>query len=92
MANEKIKYDAEANKLSFGSNGFNNIENGTIISADDRFSILEAEQDTVFSFENETEKGITSSLSYTLKEGRFLYGYFKNIVVASGKLVVYYGN
>tara|TARA_R110000772_G_scaffold188838_2_gene299923 strand:- start:1303 stop:1581 length:279 start_codon:yes stop_codon:yes gene_type:complete len=92
MANEKIKYDAEANKLSFGSNGFNNIQNGTIISADDRFSILEAEDDTVFSFENESEKGITISAAYTLRDGRFLYGYFKNIVVTSGKLIAYYGN
>lgn len=90
MKKNKIKYDEVTNEQSFGAYGFIDIVNGTTTLADDRFAVLQAEADTTFSFENEAENGTLSASNYVLEKGTSRYGYFKNIVVTSGKLVGYY--
>lgn len=89
MANT-TEYDFAADRLAFGANGFIEIENGTSLSAEDRFAVLEADVETIFSFDNDVNNGILTSASYILKEGAVRYGNFHNIVVASGKLIAYY--
>jgi len=88
--NNLVKNNQTHNQQSFGAYGFNELVNGTSTASTDRFAVLQAEGDTVFSFENESDKGLLSSASYTLKDGKTRYGFFKNIIVSSGKLVVYY--
>ena len=91
----KIFFQDEFRKISFGANGVNEIDsNGATatINADDRFAVLIAKGDTVFAFENDADKGIKSSSAFTLDDGDVIYGYFHDLVVASGKLRVYYGN
>lgn len=92
MSNQ-VGFEEVANKRSFGAYGFNEITSAgatVAIASGDRFAVLEAEGDTVFSFVNEADNGIVSSAAYTLKDTKVLYGYFHTIVVASGKLKVYY--
>jgi len=90
MKENRIKYKEVHNEQSFGAYGFIDIVNGTTTLADDRFAVIQAEEDTTFSFENEVENGTTSGSNYVLLEGSSRYGYFKNVVVTSGKLVAYY--
>lgn len=86
-------YNDTANKQAFGANGFNEITSAgatVAVSVDNRFATIIATTDAVFNFENEVENGIKTATGYSLLEGNSLYGYFKNIVVTSGKIVVYY--
>jgi hypothetical protein len=95
MSKSKIFFQDEFRKASFGANGVNEIDNGgatVTINAEDRFFALIAKGDTVFAFENDADKGIKSSSAFTLDDGDVFYGYFHSLVVASGKLRVYYGN
>jgi len=85
-----IKYNQNFNQTAFGNFGFNELSNGSSVDPADRFAVLQAKEDTVFAFENEVDNGITSSGSFTLAGGDVLYGFFKNIIVASGELRVYY--
>ncbi|TXD47336.1 hypothetical protein [Polaribacter sp. IC073] len=85
-----ISFDSISNQTAFGGYGFNEIVNGDVVVPTDRYVYLEAEEDTVFSFDNECELGIRSKTSYQLLEGKARLGLFKNIVVASGKLLVYH--
>ena len=90
-----VGYEKVANEQAQGYYGFNEINStgGLIpILASDRYMYLEAEGDTVFSFDNETAFGVgsVSTATVTLLDGKFRFGYFKNIVVTSGKLVAYY--
>jgi len=91
----KKGYNQTANEQAFGANGFNEITSAgasVAIEADDRFAILIASEDAVFNFSNEVDKGVKTATNFSLADGRSLYGYFKNIVVTSGKLLVYYAS
>ena len=85
-----IKYTQNFNQTSFGNFGFNELVSGDSVNAADRFAILQAKEDTVFAFENEVDNGIKEASSFEMESGDVIYGFFKNIVVASGKLRVYH--
>jgi hypothetical protein len=85
-----IKYNSNANQTAFGQFGFNELVSGVAAVATDRFAVLQAKGDTVFAFDNEVDNGLTTSAAFTMSDGDVLYGFFKNVVVASGRLRVYY--
>ena len=90
MVKNNAKTIEESNDLAYGFKGFIDIVPETVLSGNDRFHFIEAEEDTDFSFKNDAEKGTTSSDAYPLKETKYRMGNFKNIVVTSGHLVAYY--
>ena len=76
---------------AMGGYGFEElISSSGVTSTTDRFAIIQAKGDTVFSFVNDVPKGIQSNASFTMIDGDVLYGYFHSIDVASGKLRVYF--
>lgn len=85
-----IKHNQNFNQTAFGNFGFNDLVNGTTTDAADRFAVLQAKGETTFAFDNEVDNGITTSAAFVMDDGEVLYGFFKNLVVASGKLRVYY--
>jgi hypothetical protein len=87
---DRIGFNVPVNKTAFGGYGFNELVNGDSIVITDRFAFIQAKGDTVFAFDNDVDLGITTDAAYTLLDGEFLYGYFHNISVASGKLLAYY--
>lgn len=92
---DKKGYNETVNKQSFGANGFNEITSAgavVAVASSDRFAVIVASLDSVFSFNNEVSEGIKVSAGYSLSGGSSLYGYFKDIVVTTGKVVVYYAS
>lgn len=89
----KDTFNLPVDKTAFGGYGVNEItSSGAVvtIASTDRFAVIEAIGDTTFAFSNEVDNGILASSSLVLKDGNSMYGYFHNLVVASGKLRVYY--
>ena len=94
MSNTLVKNNQTANEQAFGVYGFNEITSSgatVTIASTDRFVMLIAKGETVCAFTNEAENGILSSASFPLEDGEQLYGFYKGLSVASGKLKVYYG-
>ncbi len=93
MEHKNYFYNANSNSASFGQFGLR-VLNGSSI-ADEKFVIIEADVDSVFSCDilpNESgEIGDTKFTNFTLEKGRMKYGRFTNIVVTSGQVTAYKG-
>ena len=88
---DRIGFNTPSTLTSMGGYGFEElISSSGVTSTTDRFAIIQAKGDTVFSFVNDVPKGIQSNASFTMIDGDVLYGYFNSINVASGKLRVYF--
>jgi hypothetical protein len=86
-------FNLPADKTAFGGYGINEItSSGAVvtISSVDRFATIEAIGDTTFAFTNDADKGMLTAAAQVLKDGKFMFGNFHSLVVASGKLRVYY--
>lgn len=84
-------FNTPSTKTAMGGYGFDELiatSSGT--GNIDRIAIIQAKSDSVISFVNDVEKGILSESSYTLLDGDVIYGFFHSIIVASGKIRIYY--
>jgi len=87
-------YNANTNQASLGQFGLRVLTDSS--ETGETFAIIEADIDSVISCDmlpNEStgEIGDAELSSFTLKEGRFKYGRFTNIVVTSGQITAYKG-
>lgn len=90
MADTNLKSSENYQKAVVGQNGYKDLSNARAADATELFVALEAYNgDAVFSATNNCGKGDSPS-SLTLKDGRFIYGRFDDVVVASGNVRAYY--
>tara|TARA_R110000851_G_scaffold329764_1_gene501969 strand:- start:128 stop:415 length:288 start_codon:yes stop_codon:yes gene_type:complete len=93
MSRNSVEQDSVKNKNSFGIYGINRITSAgalIAITSDDRFSVIEAVEDSVIDFTNDVAKGVLSGSSWAIPKGGRIYGYFHGISVTSGAVVAYY--
>ena len=90
MADTNLKSSENFQNAVLGQNGYKDLSNARAAGATELFCALEAYNgDAVISATNNCGKGDNPS-SRTLKDGRFIYGRFDEVVVTSGNIRAYY--
>lgn len=88
MADTNLKSTENYQKAVVGQNGYKDLTGAA--GASEMFCALEAPNgDATFSATNNCGKGDSPS-SLVLKDGRFIYGRFDEVVVTSGTIRAYY--
>ena len=82
---EKFFFNSEANKASFGLNGFEKLTAGQSYSGN--FLVVEAWEDSDITFDSNAEKG-DANFNDKLEKGRYFYGNLSNINVTTGKVYI----
>ena len=91
MADNDLKSSENYQKATMGQNGFKDLDLSNPSAAGELFAALEAvDGDVTFSATNNVSLGETALSSKVLKDGRFIYGRFSGITVASGTLRAYF--
>ena len=91
MADTDLKSSENYQKATVGQNGFKDLTSSGGSAAGELFCALEAaDGDAVFSATNDVPLGEKTLTSKTIKDGRFIYGRFTSITVASGTVRAYF--
>jgi hypothetical protein len=96
MAKHKnLQYQNNFNEISMGQNGLRVLASGSTSIQGEVFAVIEADIDSVITCtmlsSDDREIGDSNLTDFTLKEGRYKYGRFTNIIVTSGQVTAYKG-